>query len=110
MLFKKSHAKFALILSPFLLAAGLRAQVVSSVRIFTVPSGLQFSVDGKPFQQPATLLWPQGSKHTITLPTLQASGQPKTQYGFGSAVTNLAPITNLNSITADPGLTFIQLN
>ena len=33
---------------------------VSSVRIGTVPAGLQFYVDGQMYKGPVTLLWPKG--------------------------------------------------
>ena len=87
------------------------AQTVSSVRISTSPPGLTFSVDGQGYTQPVTLFWPQGSKHSIVVPSLQILGlaQPKTKYGLGTVISNLGPITDLTSITADPNLTFIEL-
>jgi len=111
MLFKKSRIKSALIIGSFLPAASLPAQTVSSVRIFTSPPGLTYSVDGQGYTQPVTLLWPQGSKHEIVVPSLQILGiaQPKTEYGLQTVISNLGPITDLTSITADPNLTFIEL-
>jgi uncharacterized protein (TIGR03437 family) len=111
MLFNKSYAKVALIVGLFLPAASLPAQTVSSVRIYTSPTGLQFSVDGQNYSQPVTLLWPQGSKHTVSAPTLQlySLGQPLTQYGLETVVSNLGPIRDLTNITADPNLTFIEI-
>jgi uncharacterized protein (TIGR03437 family) len=109
--FEKSRTKYRLLFSSFLAAASLPAQTVSSVRIFTDPPGLEFSVDGQYYMNPVTLLWPQGSKHSIQAPSLQyvGLGQAQTQYGLGTAVTNLGPISDLTNITADPKLTFIQL-
>ncbi len=109
MLFEKSLAKFALIMAPLVLAAGLPAQTVSSVRIYTSPSGLTFQVDGQIFVQPVTLLWPQGSKHSIVVSNVQTAGTIPTQYTLQTAMSNLGPITDLSSITADPNLTFIEL-
>jgi uncharacterized protein (TIGR03437 family) len=111
MLFKKSRIKSALIIGLFLPAASLPAQTVSSVRIFTSPPGLTFSVDGQGYTQPVTLLWPQGSKHQIVVPSVQILGiaQPKTEYGLQTVISNLGPIADLNSVTADPNLTFIEL-
>ena len=112
MFFDKSRANITLILGSFLLAAGsLPAQTTSSVRIFTVPPGLEFSVDGQNYLHPVTLLWPQGSKHAISAPSSQTvgQGQPRTLYGLGSVISNLGPIADLTSVTADPNLTFIEL-
>ncbi len=114
MLFDKTHARIALMVGLFLPAASLPAQTVSSVRIFTNPTGLQFVVDGQPYLEPVTLLWPQGSKHSIvaTSPqTTQATGlqQAQTVYTLGQPVSNLGPIADLGSITADPSLTYIEL-
>jgi hypothetical protein len=80
MILRKSHAKLGLILSPFLLAAGLAAQTTSSVQIYTVPAGLQFYVDGQKFASAATLLWPQGSKHSIRTDSFQNGNQPDMAY------------------------------
>jgi uncharacterized protein (TIGR03437 family) len=109
MLFKKSLAKFALIAGSLLLAAGLPAQTVSSIRIFTNPPGLEFVVDGQVYTQPVTVLWPQGSKHTIVVSSLQIVGQPPTEYGLQTVVSNLGPIKDLSTITADPNLTYIEM-
>ncbi len=109
MLFEKSRVKFALIVGSFLLAAGLPAQTVSSVRIYTDPAGLEFSVDGQIYKQAVTLLWPQGSKHSIVVASVQTMGEIPTQYGLETVISNLGPIDNLSSITADPNLTFIEL-
>jgi len=111
MFFNKSRIKSALIIGAFLTAAGLPAQTVSSVRIYTNPTGLTFSVDGQGYTQPVTLFWPQGSKHVVSAPSLQNAGQglATTQYGLGTVVSNIGPILDLTNITADPNLTYIEL-
>jgi uncharacterized protein (TIGR03437 family) len=109
MFFDKSRAKFALIVATFAASAGLPAQTVSSVRIFTNPPGLYFQVDGQIYSQSVTLLWPQGSKHAIVVSNVQTTGTIPTQYVLGSVISNLGPITDLSSITADPNVKFIEL-
>jgi len=110
MLLEKFYRNSALIIGLFLPAASLPAQTVSSVRIYTNPTGLS-SVDGQTYEQPVTLLWPQGSKHTISAPSPQLQGSPPAtaEYGLGTVVSNLGPIENLSNVTADPNLTFIEL-
>ncbi|PYT26332.1 MAG: hypothetical protein DMG58_22745, partial [Acidobacteria bacterium] len=110
MILRKSHAKVGLILYPFLLAAGLAAQTTSSIQIYTVPAGLQFYVDGQKFVSAATLLWPQGSKHSIRTDSFQNGNQPGLAYGNPSMATNLvAQVADWSAITADPALTWIQI-
>lgn len=109
MILKNARKKSALIVVLFLFAAALPAQTVSSVRIYTDPPGLEFWVDGQQYGEPVTLLWPQGSTHSITTILNQNGIQPKTQFAFSSLTTNLGPPTTLKSITADPNLTSIAL-
>ena len=111
MFFKKSHIKSALIIGSFLLAASLPAQTVSSVRIFTNPTGLTFTVDGQNYEQPVTLLWPQGSKHVVSAPSPQnvGAGAATTQYTMSTMTSNIGPILDPTNVTADPGLTYIEL-
>jgi len=109
MILKNARAKFALIVFPFMFAAALPAQTVSSVRIYTDPAGLEFWVDGQQYMQPVTLLWPQGSKHTISTIINQNGIQTKTQFSFSTALTNLGQVADLTAITADPALTWISL-
>src|SRR5713226_748139 len=108
MIFTKLGARFALILSPFLLAAGLSAQTTSSIRIYTQPPGLAFYVDGQRFMSNATLLWPQGSKHTVTTDINQLGLLQQTQFALSAMTTNLGALTYPSTITADPTLTWIQ--
>jgi uncharacterized protein (TIGR03437 family) len=110
MFIEKSHAKFGSILVPFLLAAGLAAQTTSSVQIYTVPPGLNFYVDGQKFVSAVTLLWPQGSKHSIRTDGLQGGNQGSMAYTNPSMSTNLvAQVQDWSAITADPALTWIQI-
>ena len=112
MFLNKSRIKGALIIGMFLAAAAsLPAQTVSSVRIFTNPPGLSFSVDGQGYMQPVTLFWPQGSKHAILTPNVQFQGlgQANNEYTLGTVTSTLGPIADLTSVTADPNLTFIEL-
>jgi len=113
MLLKKSRGKFQVLLASFLFTGALSAQTVSSVRIFTDPSGLEFWVDGQLFTQPVTFLWPQGSKHSITTLAAQNSLQPNTQYALSGATTNLGAVTDITSLaafTADPAITYVDLS
>ena len=111
MIVMKYHAKIAWILGLFWAAAGLSAQTVSSVRIYTSPTGLEFSVDGQIYTQPVTLLWPQGSKHTISAPSPQnvGLGIATSEYVLGAPTTNVGPIQDMSNVTADPNITFIEL-
>ena len=111
MFFKKSRIKSALIIGSFLLAASLPAQTVSSVRIYTNPTGLTFTVDGQGYTQPVTLLWPQGSKHVVSAPSPQnvGAGSATTQYTMSTMTSNIGPILDPTNVTADPGLTYIEL-
>jgi uncharacterized protein (TIGR03437 family) len=110
MLLRKSRAKLALILSPFILAAGLSAQTTSSVQIYTVPAGLQFYIDGQRFVSVATLLWPQGSKHSLGTDIFQIGSQANVTYSNPQITSNLGQIADPTAITADPHLTWIQLS
>ena len=39
---------------------------MNSVRVFTNPPGLQFTIDGQIFTGATDYLWPANSKHVIT--------------------------------------------
>ncbi len=92
-----------------LLACGAaRAQSgVNSVRIYTEPAGLEFVVDGQPFQSSVDLLWPAASKHDIATYSQVRVGS---QYAFVFAYTNLStlPLPGM-PVTADPSLKWIKL-
>jgi len=98
------------------LSAALWGQqpTISSVSISTDPPfvGLKFYVDGQLFRDAATLFWPAGSTHSLSLlSNIQSGNVDKARYVFSNWSTNLGPITNLTdlqTITADPGLTWIK--
>jgi uncharacterized protein (TIGR03437 family) len=99
---------FPLFLSQLAFIVAAQAQTISSVRIDTSPSGLEFYVDGQLFTGPATLLWPQGSKHSLSTPVAQSSGAlAKTRYALQGWNSNLGVPTDMMTITADPSLTWI---
>jgi uncharacterized protein (TIGR03437 family) len=113
---------FALVL----FAAPLAAQV-NTVPISMSPGdGIEFMVDGQAFYGSATFLWPQGSKHNISIvanavnSTMESGNQPKTLYqftgwtintfvaGVGAQTTSWDPATLI--VTADPGVQSIVAN
>lgn len=87
-------------------------QRIASVRVYTQPAGLQFSVDGQNFRGAANLLWPAGSKHLILWEQAQVEPDGRTRYTTGSdpCTTNLGAVNNSSClITADPDLTFVTI-
>jgi uncharacterized protein (TIGR03437 family) len=90
-------------------AANLEAQI-SSVRVFTQPAGAAFYVDEQFYTGEVFLLWPAGSKHFIRVEPNQALIRPGWLYTFQGATTNLGPLTSISPITADPALTFVELD
>ncbi len=112
--------RFSLLLLSTVAACCLQAQSFSTVTISTVPGGAKFTVDGQVYITAATLVWPAGSKHTVSFVTdpplpNQAAGTVQTtpdgsaQYVFGGWVDNaglLAPQPDpVQTITADPRIT-----
>jgi hypothetical protein len=88
---------------------------IVSTRIVTVPTGIQVVVDGQTLTTPTTLLWPQGSSHTLHGFNQQPPGL-NTQFQFAGWSSNrgpLAPNTMDPStivVTADPAITEIDAN
>src|SRR5260370_17415010 len=82
-------------LAGFTLAGTAFAQsTIVSTRIVTVPNGIEVIVDGQTYLTPITLLWPQGSAHTLHALDQQPSG-PFTKYffpGFPSAPQPISPL------------------
>jgi uncharacterized protein (TIGR03437 family) len=76
--------------------------------------GIVFNVDGQPFYGTGTFLWPQGSKHTISVAAVEYGNTPKAQYIFTNWTINTAvaqmfdPATLI--VTADPSITSIVAN
>jgi uncharacterized protein (TIGR03437 family) len=99
---------------PILLALGartLRADTVSSTRVYTDPPGESFFVDGQFFTSSATFLWPQGSKHTLQAYAQQPNASAKTRAAFTGWTDSsgiLADSSPVMIITADPGITFYK--
>jgi uncharacterized protein (TIGR03437 family) len=104
-------------LAGFTLAGTALAQsTIVSTRIATVPNGIQVIVDGQTYLTPITLLWPQGSSHTLHAFDQQPAGS-FTQYLFGGWNSNRGPILPASTldpttiiVTADPGITEIDVN
>jgi hypothetical protein len=107
--FVKCSLSLLLVLGPGILP--LRSATVSSTTVSTQPSGAVFYVDGQRYTNPATFLWPQGSKHTLNIDVLQPAVWTKVQYTFTgwSDSTGTSPgSTPLLIVTADPAITFYQ--
>jgi uncharacterized protein (TIGR03437 family) len=84
---------------------------VSATSVYTDPAGAMFYVDGQTYTGAATFLWPQGSKHTLSIiPTQQASSY-KAQYAFTGWTDSTGILTGANPtviITADPGINWYK--
>jgi uncharacterized protein (TIGR03437 family) len=100
-----------------LLGTALAQQpTIVSTRIVTVPNGIQVVVDGQTYTTPITLLWPQGSLHTLHGFNQQPPGL-NTQFQFSGWSSNRGPLTPSNSmdpttiaVTADPAISEIDAN
>ena len=101
----------------------LRAQTFSTITIQTVPSGPTFYVDGQPYTNAATLVWPTGSKHIVSFlynggpnlpPNAQISNDGGSEYLFTGWVDNaglLIPTSDpIQTVTADPRITTLTAN
>src|ERR1700730_10206595 len=82
---------------------------ISSVRIFTKPSNVPFYVDEQSYTSEVTLLWPANSRHFIRTQPLICNIKPKTCYTFSALTTNLGTPESVSPITANPGLTYVEL-
>ena len=87
------------------------ANAVSATSVYTGPAGAMFYVDGQSYISAATFLWPQGSKHTLSIiPTQQASSY-KAQYSFSGWSDSTGILSGANPIvivTADPGISWYK--
>ena len=81
------------------------AQSSSATKIYTVPDGVGYTVDGQYYTSLSTAVWPAGSKHVLSVNPYPAGSNLNTRYSFvnwqyfggalpGSTVT----------ITADPAI------
>ncbi len=80
----------------------------NSVRIYTEPAGVYFTVDGETLVSTVNLLWPATSKHVIS--SYDQTISPGTRFLFdGTLHTNLGDVKAGVPITADPALKWIKL-
>jgi uncharacterized protein (TIGR03437 family) len=114
-----SQAALGVCLFALLAPASATAQdAVSSIRIYTEPSGARFQVDGQTYVNSQTFLWPQGSKHLLqflqsTFPdgTYQLSLDASAKYTFSGWVDNANNMVSLDpfqTITASPSVTSLK--
>ncbi|HWB84077.1 MAG TPA: hypothetical protein VG675_08055 [Bryobacteraceae bacterium] len=109
---KKFIKKFVPILSLFLLGLVIapigRVEAQTFItRIYTVPDGVYYNVDGQEMRQAMNVIWPAGSKHTLFVDSPEQDfATPKTKYIFTGWVTgdNSLP-GNPVVVTADPSNT-----
>jgi len=92
----------------FLLCAGISAaQSGAGTKIYTIPDGLAFNVDGQRFIGPDAAFWPTGTKHVLDAPPSQIGGlNLKSRYAFQSwqYVGGTLPGGTTVTVTADPAL------
>jgi uncharacterized protein (TIGR03437 family) len=87
-----------------ILSFSAMAQTISGVRIDPGHPQAHYTIDGQLYTGPAVMLWPEGSKHTLSIPYTD----PKIQLGFKKWFTNLAPdIAARMPITASRELTSV---
>jgi uncharacterized protein (TIGR03437 family) len=82
---------------------------VTQIKISMSPGdGIPFTVDGQTFYGSATFLWPQGSKHPVSVQATETGNTPRVQYLFNNWTINVPvpqawPSTDL-IVTADPSV------
>ena len=122
MFLEKSITKLLFIIASVATTATAPAQQkIASVRIYTEPPGLAIIIDGQAFgdndHAVATLLWPAGSKHSITWKPVQFELDGRTRYTSHPCETNIprdlpdssVVVDSQCLITADPDLTFVRI-
>jgi uncharacterized protein (TIGR03437 family) len=104
----KALLKFATILSVtscFVAAAFQTQNLGSMVRIYAVPDGAQFSVDGHEYLHAVTAIWPAGSKHALAVSnTVQHGSNIRYLFKGWQSAGGLLPGGNNVTVTADPSL------
>ena len=83
----------------------------SATTVYTDPAGALFYVDGQSYTSAATFLWPQGSKHTLSIIPVQQASSYKAQYAFSGWTDSTGILSGANStviVTADPGVTWFK--
>jgi uncharacterized protein (TIGR03437 family) len=107
---------FALVL----FSAPVVAQVATVPISMSPGDGIAFTVDGQQFQGSGAFLWPQGSKHTVTVQASETGYTPKALYGFSGWTINtfVSPAGTVSQsfngttliVTADPSIQSIVAN
>jgi uncharacterized protein (TIGR03437 family) len=94
-----------------LFSCSLPAQVNGIKIIMSPGDGIAFLVDGETFYGSRTFLWPQGSKHTVTVQGISFGNHPKTEYVFQNWTINAPVPQNWTPttlvITADPSISSV---
>src|SRR4051812_44438576 len=88
-------------------AATSLAQTGAATRIYTIPDGLAFNVDGQRYTGPTTSFWPTGTKHVLEALVAQLGGlNVKSRYAFKAwqYVGGTLPGGITVTVTADPAL------
>jgi uncharacterized protein (TIGR03437 family) len=103
-----------------MIAVPATAQVAQVPISMSPGDGIPFFVDGQQFQGSSTFLWPQGSKHTVSVQPVEYGNTPKVQYVFKGWVVNTlvigtglvsAPVADTTFIiTADPYVKSVVAN
>src|SRR5262249_57133199 len=89
-----------------LVAGNAAAQTSSPVRIYTIPDGRIYRVDGVVAMAPTANMWLEGSRHTLMTDRGQDGGGVKTVYTFqswGSSGGQLSTNPSV-TVTADPAV------
>src|SRR4051812_598688 len=73
--------KFAAI--SLLLVGNAAAQVSGLTKVYTVPDGIAYTVDGQFYRTASSAIWPAGTKHVLSLNPEQMALNVKTMYSFG---------------------------
>jgi uncharacterized protein (TIGR03437 family) len=90
-----------------LIAGNSAAQTSGAVKVYTVPTGRLFHVDGVYHQDPTAHLWTAGTKHVLGTDKGQETGIIKTRYAFQDWKVNGGTVLTTNpvvTVTADPSL------
>lgn len=100
-----------ILLFSFALSLAAEEKIVST-RVYTDPVGAQFLVDGVAYTKPQTFLWPEGSKHTLSvIPTTQDYNETNTRYvfqGWSDSSGILSSSAATISVTASPDISWFR--
>src|SRR5581483_8923788 len=100
---KKFLLQITAILAVF---TGIAAGQSGAVKIYTVPEGIAFTVDGEFYRSAATAVWPAGTKHILSANPVQEALNVKTHWTFGSwqFAGGTLPGGVTVTVTADPSI------